>query len=208
MVKALDYLKETPSQTAGPYVHIGTNPNRVDIAGLWSEDLGASMVAPGTRGRRIVITGRIFDGTGKAVRDALVELWQADADGLHNSTEERRGEADPSFRGWGRQPTDPISGEFRFLTIKPGCVPWRDGTSMAPHITVWIVARGINLGLHTRLYFDDEPEANAVDPVLARIDPSRVVTLLAIHSGEESGMPVYRFDVCLQGQAETVFLDV
>jgi protocatechuate 3,4-dioxygenase alpha subunit len=208
MAQRLDYLKETPSQTAGPYVHIGTNPNRVGIHGIWAEDLGASMLTADIRGERIVVTGCIRDGGGGLVRDALVELWQADAEGLHNSPEDRRGKADSGFLGWGRQPTDAATGLYRFETIKPGRVPWRDGRPMAPHMTLWIVARGINIGLHTRLYFADEAEANAADPILARVDPARVGTLIAAHAGEEHGVPVYRFDIRLQGEGETVFFDI
>ena len=208
MAQRLERLKETPSQTAGPYVHIGTNPNWVEITGVWEGDLGLVLVGPDTRGERILVKGRIFDGLGKPLNDALVEIWQADAAGLHNSPEERRGRADPNFAGWGRQPTDRETGEFRFETIKPGRVPYVDGRPMAPHITVYVVARGINIGLHTRLYFGDEAEANAECPVLARIEhPGRRATLIAPRS-QEAGLPAYTFDLHLQGHNETVFFDV
>lgn len=208
MVQPLHRLKETPSQTAGPYVHIGTNPNWVEITGVWEGDLGLVLVAPEAKGERILVTGRIFDGAGQPLTDALVEIWQADAAGLYNSPEEKRGKADPHVVGWGRQPTDAKTGVFRFETIKPGRVPFPDGRLMAPHITVWIVARGVNIGLHTRLYFGDEAQANAEDPVLQRIDPTeRVKTLIAPRS-EEAGLACYTFDVHLQGVDETVFLDV
>ena len=208
MAQRLDYLKESPSQTAGPYVHIGTNPNWVEITGVWEGDLGLVLVGPDTKGERILVKGRIFDGLGKPLNDALVEIWQADADGFYNSAQERRGRADPTFAGWGRQPTDRETGEFRFETIKPGRVPYVDGRPMAPHITVYIVARGINIGLHTRLYFGDEAAANAECPVLGRIEhPARRETLIAPR-GEEGGLPVYTFDVHLQGHHETVFFDV
>ncbi len=208
MAQRLDYLKESPSQTAGPYVHIGTNPNWVEITGVWEGDLGLVLVGPDTKGERILVKGRILDGLGKPLNDALVEIWQADAAGLHNSAEERRGTADPNFCGWGRQPTDRETGEFRFETIKPGRVPYVDGRPMAPHITVYIVARGINIGLHTRLYFGDEAAANAECPVLKRIEhPARRETLIAPRS-EEQGLPVYTFDIHLQGHRETVFFDV
>ena len=208
MVQRLDRLKETPSQTAGPYVHIGTNPNWVEITGVWEGDLGLALVSPEARGERILVQGRILDGLGQPLTDALVEIWQADAAGLYNSPEERRGAADPHVAGWGRQPTDAETGAFRFETIKPGRVPYPDGRLMAPHISVWIVARGINIGLHTRLYFGDETTANAEDPVLARIDPrARAETLIAPR-GEGPGLPRYTFDIHLQGDRETVFLDV
>lgn len=208
MVQKLDRLKESPSQTAGPYVHIGATPNWVEITGVWKEDLGLVLVGPETTGERILVKGRIFDGSGTPLKDALVEIWQADAQGLYNSPQETRGRADPHFAGWGRQPTDAVTGEFRFETIKPGRVPARDGRLMAPHITVWIVARGINIGLHTRLYFGDEAAANAECPVLARIEHKpRLATLIAPRS-HENGLPTYTFDIHLQGDNETVFFDM
>lgn len=204
MVQPLNRLKESASQTAGPYVHIGLTPNFSEIGGVYPHDLGTSMVNDKTRGQRIVITGRVLDGTRTPLRDALVEIWQADADGLHNSPSEMRGAADPNFTGWGRCATDMVSGEFRFETIKPGRVPFNDGRLMAPHVTFWIVARGINIGLHTRMYFGDEEAANAEDPVLARIEHRvRVPTLIA-----EKIADGYRFDIHLQGEKETVFFDI
>ena len=208
MFQTLTTLKESPSQTAGPYIHIGATPNWVEITGVWDEDLGLVLVDPETKGERILVKGRIFDGSGHPIKDALVEIWQADADGLYNSPEEKRGKADPHFVGWGRQPTDGTTGEYRFETIKPGRVPYKDGQPMAPHITFWIVARGINIGLHTRLYFGDEEAANAECPVLARIEHKvRLATLIAARS-EENGMPTYTFDIHLQGDKETVFFDI
>jgi len=208
MFQTLTTLKESPSQTAGPYIHIGATPNWVEITGVWDEDLGLVLVDPETKGERILVKGRIFDGSGHPIKDALVEIWQADADGLYNSPEEKRGKADPHFVGWGRQPTDGSTGEYRFETVKPGRVPYKDGRLMAPHITVWIVARGINIGLHTRLYFGDEAAANAECPVLARIEHKvRLATLIAAR-GEENGMPTYTFDIHLQGDKETVFFDI
>ncbi len=208
MVQGLNRLKESPSQTAGPYVHIGTNPNWVEIAGVWRGDLGLVLVGPETKGERILVTGRIFDGAGQPLTDALVEIWQADAAGLHSSPEEPRGKADPNFTGWGRQPTDANTGEFRFETVKPGRVPFPDGRPMAPHITLWIAARGINVGLQTRLYFGDEEAANAADPVLARIEnKARVRTLIAPRAARD-GLPCYTLDVHLQGPDETVFFDI
>ena len=208
MFQTLTTLKESPSQTAGPYIHIGATPNWVEITGVWDEDLGLVLVDPETKGERILVKGRIFDGSGHPIKDALVEIWQADADGLYNSPEEKRGKADPHFVGWGRQPTDGTTGEYRFETIKPGRVPYKDGRPMAPHITFWIVARGINIGLHTRLYFGDEEAANAECPVLARIEHKvRLATLIAAR-GEENGMPTYTFDIHLQGDKETVFFDI
>ncbi|KLK91110.1 protocatechuate 3,4-dioxygenase [Microvirga vignae] len=208
MVQKLDRLKESPSQTAGPYVHIGATPNWVEITGVWNEDLGLVLVEPETKGERIVVKGRVFDGSGTPLKDALIEIWQADAEGLYNSPQEKRGKADPHFTGWGRQPTDGTTGEYKFETIKPGRVPYKDGRLMAPHITFWIVARGINIGLHTRMYFGDEEKANAECPVLARIEHKvRVPTLIASRS-EENDVPAYTFDIHLQGEKETVFFDI
>jgi protocatechuate 3,4-dioxygenase, alpha subunit len=208
MVQKLDRLKESPSQTAGPYVHIGATPNWVEITGVWNEDLGLVLVGPETTGERIIVKGRVFDGSGTPLKDALIEIWQADWQGLYNSPQEKRGQADPHFAGWGRQPTDGTTGEYKFETIKPGRVPYKDGRLMAPHITVWIVARGINIGLHTRMYFSDEEKANAECPVMARIEHKvRVPTLIASRS-EENGVPAYTFDIHLQGEKETVFFDI
>ena len=204
MAQDLRYLKETPSQTAGPYVHIGLTPNFCDITGVYEGDLGTAMVNDKTTGERITVTGRIFDGAGALVRDAVIEIWQADGAGLYNSPSEMRGTADPNFTGWGRCPTRAEDGVYSFETIKPGKVPFKDGRKQAPHITFWIVARGINLGLHTRMYFPEESEANAADPLLLRIEHrDRVATLIAARDGS-----TYTFDIRLQGENETVFLDI
>ena len=204
MVQRLDHLKETPSQTAGPYVHIGCVPNFSGIEGIFPEDLGNAMVNDQTRGERITIIGQVFDGTGTPLRDAMLEIWQADGDGLYNSPSELRGTADPNFAGWGRQPTDMETGTFRFETVKPGRVPLADGRLQAPHVNFWIVARGINLGLNTRMYFADEEAANAEDPILQRVEHKvRVPTLLAGRDGDG-----YRFDIRLQGDDETIFFDI
>ncbi|WP_454856092.1 protocatechuate 3,4-dioxygenase subunit alpha [Rhizobium binxianense] len=204
MAQELGYLKETPSQTAGPYVHIGLTPNFCDISGVYETDLGTQIVNDKTLGERISITGRVFDGAGALVRDAVIEIWQADSAGLYNSPSELRGTADPNFAGWGRCPTRAEDGVYSFETIKPGKVPFRDGRKMAPHITFWIVARGINIGLHTRMYFPEETEANAADPLLARIEHrDRVATMIAARDGS-----TLTFDIHLQGPKETVFLDI
>ncbi len=204
MVQDLHRLKETPSQTAGPYVHIGLTPNFCDIRGVYETDLGTAMVNERTLGERISLRGRIFDGGETVLRDGMVEIWQADAAGFHNSPSELRGTADPNFTGWGRCPTSGEDGIFHFDTIKPGRVPYKDGRWMAPHITLWIVARGINIGLHTRAYFSDEADANAADPLLSRIEHrARVETMIAQREGN-----IYTIDIHLQGPKETVFLDI
>jgi protocatechuate 3,4-dioxygenase alpha subunit len=203
MPQPLDRLKETPSQTAGPYVHIGLAPTWAGISGSVT-DLGTAMTNDKTRGERIVVRGRVLDGNGTPLRDGVVEIWQADAAGLYPSPSETRGSADPNFTGWGRCAADATTGEFRFATVKPGPVPAPDGRMQAPHISLWIVARGINLGLNTRLYFDDEAEANAADPILRRIEhKSRIPTLIAKRDGE-----TYTLDIHLQGPNETVFFDI
>jgi protocatechuate 3,4-dioxygenase alpha subunit len=186
-------LKETPSQTAGPYVHIGMTPSLEAITGPNVKDLGAGPVEAGA-GPRITIVGHIFDGSAAPVSDAVVEIWQADGDGNHN-------------QAWGRVAAD-ATGGFSFDTVKPGRVAGPGGKPMAPHVTLWIVARGINVGLHTRLYFDDEVDANAADFVLNRImDPRRRKTLVATRS-DVSGRPTYSLDIRLQGDGETVFFDI
>ena len=207
MVQSLGYLKETASQTAGPYVHIGCMPNFAGIHGVFASDLGSgSLCNDRTRGERITVRGFVYDGTGTPLKDAMVEIWQADTDGLYKSPAETGGKADPDFAGWGRQPGDMETGEFRFETIKPGRAPFRDSDPrlMAPHILFWVVARGINIGLQTRMYFSDEDVANAEDPILSRIEHRvRVPTLI----GKRDGSTV-RFDIHLQGDNETIFFDM
>jgi protocatechuate 3,4-dioxygenase alpha subunit len=204
MAQRLERLKETASQTAGPYVHIGLTPNFCGITGVYPEDLGIAMVNDKTRGERIAITGRVIDGGNKPLTDCVVEIWQADSEGLYPSPLEPRGKADPNFTGWGRCAADGETGEFRFETIKPGQVPARDGRLMAPHVSLFIVARGINIGLNTRMYFSDEAEANARDPILARVEHrSRVPTLIGARDGA-----TVTFDIHLQGADETVFFDI
>ena len=204
MAQKIKRLNETPSQTAGPYVHIGCTPSFTGID-VYNNDLGDSMVNANTLGERISITGTVVDGAGMVLRDTMVEIWQADAAGVHNSPQETRGVADPNFTGWGRSSGNAETGQFRFDTIKPGRVASRDGRLFAPHITFWIVARGINLGLHTRMYFAEEVEANAVDPILTRIEhQNRVPTMHAQNDGKGS----YRFDIILQGANETIFFDI
>ena len=203
MAQKLDYLKESPSQTAGPYVHIGCTPNFTGIE-MYGGDLGAVMKTGPVQGEEITIRGTVYDGTGTALKDALIEIWQADAAGLYSSPRETRGTADPNFTGWGRSPGHMETGEFTFETVKPGRVPFVDGSLQAPHITFWVVARGINVGLQTRMYFADEADANAEDPILKRIEhQNRVPTLMA--KPEAPGE--YRFDIRLQGEGETIFFD-
>ncbi len=201
-MQKLDYLRESPSQTAGPYVHIGLTPNKLGNSGIYPTDLGESPIRPGAKGEAITITGTVQDGAGMILRDALIESWQADANGIYPGNDPR-GPADPNVTGWARIIADFDSGEWVLKTVKPGAVPFPDGRMMAPHIALWVVARGINLGLQTRIYFEDED--NSACPVLQRIEHRpRVDTLIA----KRTGPGQYRFDLILQGENETVFFDM
>ncbi|MFK7743659.1 MAG: protocatechuate 3,4-dioxygenase subunit alpha [Roseobacter sp.] len=191
-------LRETPSQTAGPYVHIGLMPQHAGLEVL-PDDLGQIIASSTVPGHRITVSGCIFDGLGVPVTDALIEVWQADSTGTYPG----QGAVPEGFHGWGRYAPDVESGVYSFQTIKPGTVIQPDARVAAPHLNIWLIARGINIGLHTRLYFDDEVSANANDPVLAQVsDTSRQSTLIAMGNGTD-----YRFDIRLQGDGETVFLD-
>lgn len=199
MVQPLDIHEETPSQTAGPYVHIGLMPSFAGIPDIYENQLGESPIADGAKGEVIEIVGSIYDGTGWAMRDALFESWQADASGKFASQEG----ADPNVLGYCRFAADGETGEYTLKTVKPGSIAGRGGQVHAPHISLWIVARGINIGLQTRIYFEDEDNSN--DPLLNRIEQrQRVDTLIAKKTADRK----YRFDVRLQGEGETVFLDI
>jgi protocatechuate 3,4-dioxygenase alpha subunit len=206
MPQQLDYLKETPSQTAGPYVHIGLAPGAAGFQ-IYDQELGRDIAGPNAAGERIRVEGIVIDGIGSPVKDVLLEAWQANAAGVY-AHPEHAGEVEEGFRGWGRVITDFETGEWAFETVKPGPVMGRNGQMMAPHINLWIVARGINVGLNTRLYFEDEVEANSTDPIINLIEwEKRRKTLIAKRS-ERDGQTVYRFDICLQGEDETVFFDI
>ncbi|AUQ75705.1 protocatechuate 3,4-dioxygenase subunit alpha [Phaeobacter piscinae] len=211
-------LKETPSQTAGPYVHIGLAPGAAGFD-IYETELGQDIAGPEAKGQRIRIEGRVLDGTGAPLKDVLIEVWQANAKGIYAHRETPQPEGKPQqveagFRGWGRVISDFDTGDWQFETVKPGPVHGRDGQMMAPHINLWIVARGINVGLNTRLYFEEEQEANGNDPVLKLIEQTaRRNTLLARRKGQaDTGTAetplVYRFDIHLQGPDETVFFDI
>jgi protocatechuate 3,4-dioxygenase alpha subunit len=205
----LDYLQESPSQTAGPYVHIGLIPQQAGFD-IFEKTLSNVLAGPGTEGERIRIEGRVLDGLGAPCRDILLEIWQANAAGRYNHARDQQDKAlDPGFRGFGRTGTDFETGVYTFDTIKPGAVVGRHGHKpMAPHVNLWLVARGINIGLATRVYFEDEAVLNADDPVLRMIEPAiRRETLLARRE-ERDGAAVYVFDIRLQGERETVFFDI
>jgi protocatechuate 3,4-dioxygenase, alpha subunit len=202
--------KESSSQTAGPYVHIGLIPHQAGFD-IFEKNFSHVLVGPDTAGERIRIEGRIFDGLGALARDVLVEIWQANADGRYNHPADRQEDKaiDPTFRGWGRTGTNFETGLYTFETIKPGPVIGRRGhRPMAPHVNVWLAARGINIGLSTRLYFSDEAEANAQDPVLNIIEPRERRETLIARREERGGEIAYVFDVHLQGERETVFFDL
>ncbi len=190
-------LKETPSQTAGPFLHIGTLPT---VAGLRVSQPERQNVLAGSRtlGGPIRIEGQIFDGAGALVKDAMVEIWQANANGQYGSNE---------LRSWGRAATDFETGLFWFETIKPGSVSFRDGRPQAPHVSFSIFARGINIHLQTRMYFPDEAAANAVDPALKAVADPRLIETLIARKETRGADTVYRFDIRLQGERETVFFD-
>ena len=205
----MSYLPETPSQTAGPYVHIGLIPNQAGFD-IFENNFSGDIAGPDVAGERIAIEGRIFDASGHAAKDVLVETWQANAAGRYNHPADRQEKPlDRAFRGWARTGTDFETGVYRIKTIKPGPVAGRRGRkTMAPHVSFWIASRGINIGLATRMYFGDEAAANAGDPVLNIVEqPERRQTLIANRS-EREGQAVYTFDIHLGGERETVFFDV
>lgn len=187
----------TSSQTVGPFF----------TPALLREDARRNVLTqPETIGERIRIVGRVLDGDGLPVPDALVEIWQANAHGCYNHpADQGSAPLDPSFLGFGRSGTEE-DGSYWFETIKPGSVAFYGGHRQAPHICVAVFSRGLLNHLVTRLYFEDEP-TNALDPVLQCVPSERRTTLLA---RRESGgaMPVYRFDIVLQGVGETAFFNV
>ncbi len=186
--------RPTSSQTIGPFFH------RALVAEDWSR-----LASKGTAGERITITGRVLDGDGLPVSDAMIEIWQANAYGRYNHPDDmHEARIDPTFRGFGRCATDE-SGRFRFATIKPGVVPGNDGRLQAPHVGVVVFARGLLKHLHTRVYFPGEP-LNGSDEWLSAVPENRRATLIA---GESTSGPdrVFNFDIVLQGDRETVFFD-
>ena len=183
----------TPWQTVGPFFSLG-------LGWMTVTDLAPAGVA----GDLVTIEGRVLDGDGQPVPDALLELWQANGLGRYAHPEDTQDRPlDPAFRGYGRVPTDE-EGRFRFRTVKPGPVPGPAGSTQAPHILVSFVARGLMRRLVTRIYFPGDPRQE-VDPVLARVPAPRRTTLVA----QPAGAPgVLAWNIVLQGQGETVFFDV
>jgi protocatechuate 3,4-dioxygenase alpha subunit len=177
----------TPSQTVGPFLSIGLT---------WTD--GHLVVPEGTPGA-IRISGVVTDGAGAPVPDGVIETWQADPDGRFDHPDDPRGPSGSGFRGFGRCPTDE-QGRFQIVTVKPGAL----GDGQAPHIDVTVLARGLLDRVVTRIYFPDEVGANAADPLLSSLPPERAATLVAEPAGEGE----LRFDIRLQGEGETVFLQV
>ena len=187
----------TPWQTVGPFFH---------YALPWEG--GEILAREGVLGERIVVRGRVLDADGAPLPDALVEIWQANAAGRYDHPEDCQADRpiDPAFIGFGRCPTDD-DGMFVFHTVRPGAVPGPGNSMQAPHIALGLFGRGLLRRLVTRIYFP-ESEGNAVDPILGLVESDRVGTLMATREGEQDGMPVYRFDIHIQGANETVFFDV
>ena len=182
----------TPSQTVGPFYAYALTPRAYGGSELANERVATD----GVPGERITIRGHVLDGDGEPVPDAMIEIWQADADGRHNAG------GNAGFTGFGRAETSP-EGFFHFETVRPGSVQGPGGTKQAPHLAVSVFARGLLLRLVTRIYFSDDP-ANAADPVLALVPHERRETLIA-QRGPDG---VFHFDIRLQGEGETVFFDV
>ena len=182
----------TPSQTVGPFFHIGL------------PDLTPELVSPDDPDA-IRIIGTVYDGEDEAVVDAMIEIWQANRSGRYAHPDDTREELalEDGFDGFGRTGTDDEGG-FEFITVKPGVVPGPGGVPQAPHIDVSVFGRGLLKRLATRIYFPDEADANAADPVLSSIeDPEERATLVAV---EDDG--ALRFDIRLQGDRQTAFFDV
>jgi protocatechuate 3,4-dioxygenase alpha subunit len=189
-------MKQTPAQTVGPFYAMGLTSRTVNV-----------LATDATQGQRIRVQGRVFDGDGKPIPDAMVEIWQANAFGRYNHPDDKQEKPlDPSFRGWGRSGTDENC-FYSFETIKPGTVPGPGDSVQAPHINLTVFARGMLVHAFTRVYFSDEP-ANDGDPILKSIrNKARRSTLIAARD-EKNSKPVYHFDIRLQGKDETVFFDM
>jgi protocatechuate 3,4-dioxygenase alpha subunit len=192
--------RQTPSQTVGPYFAYGLTPEQY---GYPFKELTRNRLRDAdTDGERISIVGRVFDGAGDVIPDAMIEIWQADAQGRYAHPADPRG-SNIGFKGFGRfgTGTDPEN-RFQFDTIKPGAI----GDGQAPHINVIVFMRGILLHAYTRLYFSDEAAANVSDPVWSALDAGRRDTLIAERQETDDGV-VYHFDIHMQGDRETVFFD-
>jgi protocatechuate 3,4-dioxygenase alpha subunit len=188
----------TPSQTVGPFFKYGLTPGGQYE---WNDAFTGNLVTPDASGERIRVEGRVFDGEGQPVPDAMLEIWQADSQGRFADPQDARALPNTNFRGVGRVGTD-ANGTYVFDTVKPGAVPDPDGKPQAPHLLLAVFARGMLRHLYTRIYFGDE-KGNASDPVLALVPSDRHATIVAMREGG-----VYKLDLRLQGEGETVFFDV
>ena len=200
----------TPSQTVGPFFAYGLAPHsRCDWKPSeiydWKETAGANLVTADASGTKIRVEGQVLDGDGMPINDAMLEVWQADSQGRYAHPRDSRARPNTKFTGFGRSATDK-KGVFSFDTIKPGAVPGPNGKPQAPHIVVCIFSRGMLRQIYTRLYFSDE-KANDGDPILAMVPPERRGTLIA-HKVQSGDLAVYRFDIRVQGENETVFFDI
>jgi protocatechuate 3,4-dioxygenase alpha subunit len=195
----------TPSQTVGPFFAYGLTPSQQKEKYNWKDTFGTNLVTADASGERIRVEGRVLDGDGKPISDAMIEIWQADAQGRYASPADKRALPNVSFKGFGRSATD-ADGRYGFDTIKPGAVPGPNGSMQAPHILLAVFARGMLRQSYTRIYFGGE-DANAADPILALVPPERRDTLIA-QRGVKDGRPVYTFDINMQGEKETVFFEV
>jgi protocatechuate 3,4-dioxygenase, alpha subunit len=204
----------TPSQTVGPFFAYGLaphsrcewRPGQDKSAYDWKETAGANLQTPDASGTKIRIEGSVLDGDGMPINDAMVEIWQADAQGRYaHPRDSRTTRPNAKFMGFGRSATDK-DGVYSFDTIKPGSVPGPNGKPQAPHIVFCIFSRGMLRQIYTRLYFSDET-GNASDPILSLVPQDRRGTLVA-HKEMRGELPVYRFDIRVQGENETVFFDI
>ncbi len=187
-------LQATSSQTVGPYFRIGLRWLNHD-----------NLVGEGVSGERVTIQGRVFDGDGVPVRDAILEIWQANAHGKYDHPEDTQDKLlEPGFKGYGRVPVND-EGMFRFATIKPGPVPGPEGRDQAPHLVVSVFMRGVLRRMVTRIYFPDDPR-NPSDFILNLVEPARRFTLIAKKTA--SGPGALEWNVVLQGPDETAFFDL
>ena len=192
-------LRETPSQTVGPYFALRLGGEGQNV-----------LAGPDAAGQRVRISGQVFDGDGAFIEDALLEVWQADAQGRYRHPDDRWSDEpldDDAFTGFGRAWSDFTSGEYVIETVKPGRVPGPDGRPQAPHLNLIVQARGMLNPSFTRVYFSDEAEANDEDGVLAQVPPERRTTLVASLEDPAAEPTSYRFDLRFGGASETVFLD-
>jgi protocatechuate 3,4-dioxygenase alpha subunit len=189
----------TPSATVGPFFLFGLVPSSLGGTDI----ITSNLTTPDAVGERIRITGRVLDGDGAVLPDALVEIWQADGQGRYAQRTRDGARPNTAFKGFGRSATD-NDGRYFFDTVKPGAVAGPNGASQAPHVNVTVFARGMLMHVVTRIYFADEA-GNGTDPILALVPADRRGTLIAAREGGTP--PTYRFDIRLQGDGETVFFE-